>query len=627
MRRASLLALVPVLVALPASAAGFTFTSVDDDHIAWEDVANWSPAALPGNGDDATISAGLLRGAEIKDSRAVNSLLLDSGLNVYVGGTLVVTNGITGNAGYFINSGVVRADVLNGTYIANTGDFTGDMTNTSAGAVINDGDGTDGRIGRWTGDVTNAGFVSNSFGIWSGDVLGNTGTIVNASGAIWTGDIDNAADFESTDSVWNGNLTNSGTAILSGTFNGDIANSGTVWMGKPLVGVRRIVNTGRLGMEDGAADDTLSVRSWSGTGTLTVDFDLATGRSDKVVLSGDYSADTLIEFRIADPDAPRLLGETPVIVVGGANSGSATTSGLPDGDGAIVYALQRSGNDWVVAATPGAVVTDVAGLWTSATASLGDTTRKGLGHEGSCTPGASLRGLYGDDASGLRLDLGLACLALHDDATLGIGVTLGMANGSVSRQSAGLYAELVDGAFRAALEGQVAATQLTVADARLGPDPVQLDGLGANLSGTASYALVFGAVTFAPELGLALRSETAGSADFGNAGSIRLTSGPTASAQVGATLSAALVLDGATTLTPFATIALEGDLASSGVMFTDSAGTSVALAVPSRSPVVALALGADLVRDEGIEAGLRADVKVGQDALHTAASGNLRVPF
>jgi hypothetical protein len=37
-------------------------------------------------------------------------------------------------------------------------------------------------------------------------------------------------------------------------------------------------------------------------------------------------------------------------------------------------------------------------------------------------------------------------------------------------------------------------------------------------------------------------------------------------------------------------------------------------------------VGADLVRTEGIEAGLRAEVKIGA-VLHTSASGNLRVPF
>src|SRR5690349_18599304 len=230
MQGASLLAL-GIMSAAPARAGDFTFTSVDDDHIAWEDAANWAgPSALPGSGDDATIVSGLLRGAEVKDTRSVNTLVLDSGLNVYRGGKLTVGNGIVANAGYFINDGTIAADVVNNTYIANTGDFTGDVTNNSGGAVINDGV-DDGKAGVWTGDAVNSG------------------------------------DINSTDSVWNGDLANSGTAWMTGTLNGDVVNNGTLYLDKSLAGVGVIVNTGRIGMEDGAADDTLSARSLSGAGT------------------------------------------------------------------------------------------------------------------------------------------------------------------------------------------------------------------------------------------------------------------------------------------------------------------------------------------------------------------------
>ena len=83
MQRASLLALGLALGSTAAQAGSFTFTSVDDDHIAWADAANWAgPGPLPTPADNATISAGLLRGAEVKDARGVNSLVLDSGFTV-----------------------------------------------------------------------------------------------------------------------------------------------------------------------------------------------------------------------------------------------------------------------------------------------------------------------------------------------------------------------------------------------------------------------------------------------------------------------------------------------------------------------------------------------------------------
>ena len=105
------------------------------------------------------------------------------------------------------------------------------------------------------------------------------------------------------------------------------------------------------------------------------------------------------------------------------------------------------------------------------------------------------------------------------------------------------------------------------------------------------------------------------------------SAGPAVSAHAGVTVSAALPLDAATLLTPFLSVALKGDVLARGVVFTDSAGTSVTLPVAARAPHATLALGVDLVRTAGIEAGLRADLDVEPGALRKTVSGNVRVPF
>jgi hypothetical protein len=641
MRGASLLVLVLALaLGLPAARAGdFTFTSVDDDHIAWDDAANWSgPGALPGSADDATVAAGLLRGAEVKDNRGVNSLVLDSGLNVYRGGKLTVSNGITANAGYFINDGTIVADIVNNTYIATTGNVIGNVTNNGGGAVINDGIGDDGRTGVWTGDVSNADFIVNSYGIWNGDVVSNTGFIVNENGAVWNGDVTNFADISST-SVWNGDLTNSGVAGLTGTFNGNIVNSGTVWMDGSLKGVGAIVNTGRLGLEDGAADDTLQARSLSGAGVLTVDFDPVTMTSDTVVLSGDYSADTTIDLRLlADFPALRKLGTASIVIVGGKNTGSVALAdiGPSGGTGAIVYAVENSADGLLIVARPGDATIDVADVLTLTAATLGTATAAGLAPGEPCSPAASFRGVHGGatgasasiDVSGGQLGFDLACLALpRSSATLGIGLTLGVANGTVGgdttgtveQRFAGLYARLVADAFSAVLEGQLAGTTYRL-------DGTTLNGLASRLGSTASYALDLGAVTLAPELGVAISSAEASSADFGNAGAVRFDSGSTLAAHIGTTLSADLKL-GEATLTPFAELSLHGDLISGGMNFIDSAGTSAALAATGRGPYAALALGANLLHAGSLSAGLRTDMKLGSNVHDAGVSGHLKVSY
>jgi hypothetical protein len=185
----------------------------------------------------------------------------------------------------------------------------------------------------WTGDVqSNDGTVDNDGGTWNGSVLANTGTIYNTL-----------------DSTWNGNLTSSGSLWLSGAVSGSIDNEigGTLYvMNGPLWGVTTLTNDGDFTMDDGDASGRVSAQSWSGTGTATFDFAPGLGRSDHVVLSGDYTADTSLDLDLVGPYG-RALVDIPLIEVGGADTGTLDVTGVPD-DGVISYRLVQNDEGWVL---------------------------------------------------------------------------------------------------------------------------------------------------------------------------------------------------------------------------------------------------------------------------------------
>ena len=171
-------------------------------------------------------------------------------------------------------------------------------------------------------------------GTWKGDVLSNSGTIFNTAG-----------------STWDGNMTSSGSLWLAGTVKGFIDNQigGTLYVLDPLSGVTSLTNNGAFTMQDDQANDSLSAESWSGTGTATFDFAPGLGRSDHVVLSGDYTAATTLDLSLVGPSG-RALVDIPLILVGGADTGSLDVTGLPE-DGVISYRLVRNDAGWIVTTT------------------------------------------------------------------------------------------------------------------------------------------------------------------------------------------------------------------------------------------------------------------------------------
>ncbi len=93
---------------------------------------------------------------------------------------------------------------------------------------------------------------------------------------------------------------------LSGTLDGDLIHaSGSSFVMGNLVVNGNFTNDGGFGMDDGSADTVLTAKSWSGSGMATFDLSTAFGRSDQVMLSGDYVAETELGFNLVGPSDRR----------------------------------------------------------------------------------------------------------------------------------------------------------------------------------------------------------------------------------------------------------------------------------------------------------------------------------
>ncbi len=621
--------------AAPALADDFTFTNPGDKSLDWGRAANWSPAGVPGITDDATVKAGLLIGPRVLDDQAVHSLVLNSGINVYRGGSLTVTGTITHNgSGYFINNGTVLGNLTENGYLASAGTFMGDVTVTGDGVIISENaSGSN----SWTGNVvSNDGWIYNSYGRWTGDVVSNAGTIENRNGATWIGDVNNAGEID-TDSTWIGDVHNTGIFIAGGVLTGSIDNSNALVIAGQLRGVRNVTNTGNLALDDNAADDVLRARSLHDTGTEVFDIDTSKGASDRIILSGDYTGTPALSFRIVGGEN-RTINDIVVVAVGGTNSATVTADGLP-ADGMVSYRLTRRDGDWVIVTRVNEAPQHAAGALAVADATLVDAIA--LDAAPACGTGAWVRGLdhrtsaarRDVELSGTQFGYDFACVPVGS-ATIGLGLTMGLAGGSVAGGGTtgsfdagfgGLYAGLVDGAFRALLEGRVGNTRYQLSDPGTLLDAATFADTTVSFSGSASYALALGPVSLTPELGLAGSTSTANSTDFGDIGTMSL-GGTDLSGHIGVTLAADMAL-GDATLTPFAGVSLHERLLPAGATFTDGAGNTMPLAVDDTGSYVALALGANLVAAGTLEAGLRGDLKLGPNITDSAVSGHLKAKF
>lgn len=714
----------------PALAASITFVGVDQDNNGWDDPGNWSPGIVPGSTDVAIVPGGY--GVAVLDgsSETVQSIELDGGLDVNVGGSLAVSGNITNNgvnSAYFVNGGTINVtgtiinaytsdsqygyvgngheitgNLDNGGGIVN-GDganglsgvsWTGDVVNRATGGIINTGAAWNGAVtsnagsiyndyaGTWTGDVkSNSGYIENTGGsTWSGDIVSNDAdhVIANIGGATWIGDVqanDGSVDndggtwngdvvsnsgtvFNTLGSTWNGDMTSSGSLWLAGTVNGFVNNSGYLYVFDPLSGVTSLTNTGAIVMDDGHADDSLSAQSWSGTGTATFDFAPGLGRSDHVVLSGNYTADTTLSLNLVGPSG-RALADIPLIEVAGADTGSLDVFGLPD-DGVISYRLVQNGAGWIVTTTLNDAPQHAAAAAALLTRSATAATLVPAARADACGDGRWMRALgsaQNGTLSGTRSGLALGgvqigddidCVKIGDGATFGIGVTAGGLGGALSEDFGagdrldgtfaegfgGVYGDLAAGPLHAMLQGQVGIAGLGMSDPQSAVGHATLTNTRFNLSGDATYELRFGTLSLIPEAGFDASNAVSTSSDFADVGAMKLTSDPTVDAYAGATLRGSIALpDGASTAAPYVSLLLHDQpLAPASALFTDLAGGSATVPLDELGGYGELSVGADLLSAPGasggmMRAGVHADFKLGANVAESSYGAFAQMRF
>lgn len=676
-----------VVSAAEAATVHFDGGTDDIDNV-WSNPAYWTPAP-PGSGDDAIIDYSLL-GVVIEDGDdfTVNSLELNGGINIHTGGRLTVIDQIINNgpnSAYAVNAGVLNVG-SGGTLgtIINTYDDLGDDDSESyragywhnsgqvsahldnSGAAINGGDEFDPALIVWTGDVENRekGFVSNSGGTWEGD-LTNEGGIVNSARSIWIGDVTSIAGHIENEGlwrgdvlsntgaifsngIWEGNINNSESIWLSGEVRGSIANTGRVHVLGQLSSITSMVNNGDLDMLDGTTDDSITVQSWSGTGTASLDFAPAEGRSDRIMVSGDYSGSTTIVL-VPTGQARGLDVDIPVVVVGGARSGDVALADMPDG--VISYRLVEAPGGWNIRAVLGDAPANVASTLTlvgRSTAALIEPATDGLCAEsgwakpvGGANGGESAGRTWRVDASGIEIGGQIGCAALpgggiiidtaFSGGFMGGRLSYDSLEGQFAQGFAALTASLDAGPLAAILQGRVTGSSFIFDDPAAGLDRAAVTSVGYDLSASAGYDLELDGLTLTPVTGLELAGIVSATGPFGDVGGANLSGTPSLAAHIGLTASGRLPA-GETdfVLAPFASVMLHGELVAPGASFAPDAGGVASLDVPGQGTYVALGVGLDLLgteASEGAMAGVRADLDYGPLLTRSALSGYARMSF
>ena len=245
-----------------------------DHEGAWEQPDNWDAGVVPTTSDDVTISDGL--SAKIIDPQSVATLQLQGGLGIDPNGMLTVGSGITvTGSGSLHNDGEVDADITTDNGVANTYLFTGNLQNNG-------------------GSATNA--VNLDIGgteaIWTGDVLGNNGTIVNYDGAEWIGGVkaqtydgqiqnfgtwtdgtitSNDGMIFNIDGSWTGDITGNSNFIDNNTDDGTTNVGGgnlAEWFGD-IYGNDAVIRNENLGTWTGAVQGNAGTVTNSAGGTWT----------------------------------------------------------------------------------------------------------------------------------------------------------------------------------------------------------------------------------------------------------------------------------------------------------------------------------------------------------------------
>lgn len=149
--------------------------------------------------------------------------------------------------------------------------------------------------------------------------------------------------------IQGGGTVDGGTAFAL-TGNGDVASDGAfVGMGGgsgaySVTGV--LVNDGVVNTKDGAVGDTLTVGSYSGSGSLLFDVDFQTDAADTLVVTGDVTGGitTIVVNAITATGTGNDV--LMVDVTGSSPAGMFMLASSPLNVGGRLYSLEQIGRDW-----------------------------------------------------------------------------------------------------------------------------------------------------------------------------------------------------------------------------------------------------------------------------------------
>ena len=226
--------------------------------------STWTVNGTTGASTAWNVSGGTLN----LNGATANATTFSNSGSVTIDGTsrLTATNGVTNNSGASLTiaeNGAGQGDVDNAGTLDNNGAYTGNVI-TNTGYIIN------GATGTWTGDVTsNANGLTNS-GTWVGNVIANTGTLIN--NGIWTGTISNGGTFHNNvGGTVSGLLTNTaGSTTNGGQLNGGATvTGGTLYNYHFIAGPVNISGTGTVENEGSIAGAVTNAATFNNDRTIT----------------------------------------------------------------------------------------------------------------------------------------------------------------------------------------------------------------------------------------------------------------------------------------------------------------------------------------------------------------------
>ncbi len=255
--------------------------------------------------------------------------------------------GATGMTTLTLNSGAV-VSATSGDAISNDAGDSTTTVNTGASVLgtINLGDGSDNLIFAG-GDFSGVTLFDGGDDMSPADTFIDTLTFAGSSGAV-TGA--NVMNFEkvvigagstisfSDNMVTTGELMTSAGGTLSAT-------------GGTLMITANVINNGTISARNGVANDRVEVSgNYSGTGTLAVDVNLATNKSDVLAVAGNATGGaTTITANYLSPTSANGANILVVDVTGTSSAGGFAL-GNPV-SGAFAYDLSQIGADWFLRQT------------------------------------------------------------------------------------------------------------------------------------------------------------------------------------------------------------------------------------------------------------------------------------